>query len=331
MPDDIEIELSGEPTNDFPAVDETTDDAFGLPDHVVKSVLAGLGIGDEGDEELVEPEIEEVTAEVEDEGDDPDAPPTPPGGPLFTDVGDGELTGDDSLLTSPAPTYTADQLQSAIDAAVDRALAQRQSPAPVPTPAPAPAPQAPRYSLPADLDFTDPNVQAMIVIANAQQDRINEMQSAIQQQGQLVAQRQLHEAKEVTETAVTAFQRRYNLPDEIMTDVRQVAGRAFHPFIQYMEGTDPQTGASVKPDQYKAMETTLEMAYWNTPSARTFEIERQSAHRQATATRKAKLGGVGGSSGSASRAPRPMFDESTEDGRYQAAIAAAREMMGEES
>lgn len=361
-------------TNDFPSLD---DGDAGIPEDVIKTVLAGMGydhppesdtpadpsepsgpsrISDpkappapDDDPAITSPEVHEPSLEpgltpepqdqppefpgqVEEEDGDDEVPPTPPGGPLWSE---------EEETPASAPTssdqYTPQQVAqwlAASDPITRAGILQSLGYAPpaLPTPAPAPAPTPaaalpPLPSLPSNLDFEDPSVQAMVAISAAQQRRIEELQSQFSQVEQSVQQRRVADAQEIINAATTSFQRTYNLPDEIMADISQTASRMIEPARQYMGGVDPRTGTRVTPDPYKATEVTFEMAYWNTPSARAFEIERQSTHRQKTSARKAKLGGVGGSSGSASRAPRPLHDETTREGREQAAIEFARQAM----
>lgn len=334
-----------------------------IPDSVVTSVLSQFGYAEASDVEPVEPAPEvaevvetpapeapgDVTPEVEAGVVEPaeDEPlPVPPGGPIF----------DDAASSDPAAPATAEPSPPALGSAVTLPNGQVVSPyelqqwaalnariqtdpslrdglsrllnpqaAPVPTPVAQQSNLPPLPQLTPD-DLEDPAIRGLVMVAGRMQQEIAELRQSHAQTQSQVVQRQYQDAREVTLGAASQFQRTYNLPEEIMTEVRDIASRS-NAMNLYMAGVDPQSGRPVQPDPYKAVESALSMAYWNSPRARVFEIERQSAHRAKTSARKTKLGGIGGSSGSAHRQPQ-LFDTSTEQGRHQAQVAEVAAAMG---
>lgn len=267
--------------------------------------------------------LDEVSSEDEPEGDaeeegevDEVLPPVPPGGPIFRD--------DDPAAP---PTYTQEQLDERVEAELQRRLnayqIQQQIPAPA-VPAASQLPPLPQLSR-EDMEEIEnsPALRALFILANNQQARINEANTLAQQVSQGQQQRQLQEIRGIADTAASEFKSRYNIPDDVMAKVRAQSS-AETPYLM----SRMQAGA----DQFAAFTETYERAYWNTPEARQYEFERQANARVKSATRKAKLGGVGGSSGSAHRQP-VVHDESTSEGRYNAAVdfvRAAREGVNDQ-
>lgn len=340
------------------------DEEMTIDDKIVRDVLnnagwnvpedAGGGETELPDDQKVIPE--EILAPAPDESIEPEpdpAPPTPPGGPVFRegplDIEDesGEV-GDETppaVPSPPAPSFTSlpdgrqvtpAQIQAwaELDARINsdpnlrEGLSSLLNPRPAPPPQQSTLPPLPNIS---EEDLADnPALQAMVIIAARQQQETAALRQQIEAQQAQQQQVQFKEAQETTNAAVTSFQRTYNIPDAVMAEVRNAAGRNMEPMYTYMRGIDPRTGKSVVPDQFKAIEVTLEMAYWNTPSSRQFEIERQAQHRAATTTRKQKLAGIGGSSGSTSRTPKPP-DLTDEDARHRAAVEFAAAAMNGES
>lgn len=272
-------------------------------------------------------------------GEEDPAPPAPPGGPLWADDTGGSPAGEPApAVTLPNGTVLgAEQLAALAD--LDTRLRagqvpwmpQGQPPAPPPTvekpPLPPQLPPPPRLT---EEDLEDPKAvaQAMLWLAQKQQAETAYLKAQLEQTNAQITRQHFDESAQVTSSVTSLYKQRYNLPDEVMEKIVATAAPISAPLFQmYMSGTDPRTGARVAPDAAKAVETVLDMAYWNTPEARRFEIERQNAHQAKVRERKNKLGGVGGSSGSAPRQPKPV-DLSNEAERHQAMIEAVEAAMG---
>jgi hypothetical protein len=116
----------------------------------------------------------------------------------------------------------------------------------------------------------------------------------------------------IIESTVSAFQEKYQLPDDLVSKVRSAAGRT-GAVNSYMSGMDPVTGEQVVPNVHRAVEKALEIGYWMTPETRTFEMRREFQRRTTDAERKQKLAGISGASGSVPRTvpqPQPGTPES---------------------
>ena len=279
-----------------------------------------------------EPAADQPVDEVDDE-----LPPSPPGGPLWEEPSGVKATP--TAVTLPdGRVLDAGQLQALANleqqirsgqvpfppAQVPAAAPPQPSPT-VPAPAARPLPALPQLS---EEDLESPAVQALIILAEQQHRQMEEIRQQQAVMGQSLAERRYQEVAEVTRTATSLYKQRYNLPDEVMDAVVRQAAPSSQALMQlYMSGTDPRTGQPVTPDAARAVEVVLDMAYWNTPEARRFEVERQTAHRQKATARKAKLGGIGGSSGSASRQPKPL-DLSDPNARQRAMEAELAAAMG---
>ncbi len=270
-----------------------------------------------------------------DDGAEDSAPPAPPGGPLWEEPAVPGLPP--AAVTLPnGTTLEPDQLQALAD--LDRAIRAGQlpwqppqPPAPSPTvPAAEPAPVLPPPPRLTEEDMEDPRAvaTAMLWLAQKQQADLVAMRGQLEQTNAHMAQQRHMEAGEVTSSVMSLYKQRYNLPDDVMERIVATAAPISAPLFQmYMTGTDPRTGAKVVPDAAKAVETVLDMAYWNTPEARRFEIERQTAHQAKVRERKNQLGGVGGSSGSAPRQPKPL-DLSNDADRHKAMVDEIAAAMG---
>jgi hypothetical protein len=335
------------PNPAFPDLEVEPSEPSEIPDSVINSVLNQWGYGERIEDEpeadpavpevLETPETEtanvepdlapvEPAAEVDLEPDltEPDDVPVPPGGPVF------DVEGAETTAPAPAPSTSLPpewaQLQARIqtDPQFRQGLADLLNPQPA---APAPAPTSTLPALPrlSEEDLQEPAVQALLILAEHQRQQIEQVKQQVADTQRQTQVRQYQDTSEIANGAASQFKTTYNLPDEIMSEVRDIAGRS-NAMHLYMAGVDPRTGKQVQPDPYKAVESALEMAYWNSPRARVFEIERQTAQRNKTSVRKQKLAGVGGSSGSASRAPVP-FDLKTEKGRHEAMVAEVRASM----
>lgn len=301
-----------------------------LPESVVSSVLDRWGYREEQPPEgeadsrlsvapepepepepTVEPEPE-PTVEPEPEPEvqpEPDlAAVVPPGGPVYADQ-------------QPDTIELPDGRRIPVEVVAGWADDYRRPAPPVwqppPEPQPQPAaqlPQLPQVS-PYDLEEAGPAVQALLMIASAQADQLRQMQDRLGQIDTTTTQARHQENLEVANAAATQFQRQYNLPDDLMGRIRG-----------NVQADDVTRALASDPDPYKAAEYALTRSYWDLPEARVYEFERQTAARAAAVTRKQKLAGISGSSGSGPRnAPPPDLD--TPEGRRAAAIAEVAAVM----
>lgn len=314
-----------------------------IPDEIIRRGLETWGLGDGTDN----PEAETVPAAgdespPEEEGEELEAtpPPSPPGGPLWKEEPDETAPTGTPDVPAP-PTPTADPVETLLArVATDPSLRDRlvsllgqgqAGPAPLaPQPQQSPFANAnlPQFS---EDDLENPALRAMLLIVNEQQKQLQSFQASQTELRQQVEQRQMLEFSQIANSAASNFQSQYNIPEDLMVRVRDVAGSQ-NAIAAYMSGTDPRSGRPLtgQPDPYKAVEAGLEIAYWSLAEARQFEHERQTSAREAARSRKQKLAGVGGSSGSAPRTTPPP-DTSTPQGRIDAAVAeVAAHMLGNE-
>jgi hypothetical protein len=294
-----------------------------LPQSVVSSILdkwgsdpelaaAGLELGlDEPGPNSPAPEPEVETEQpdptpVSEEatGEEEEALPVPPGGPIYDREPDPSVTLPDGRvipasvvagwLDSPPP-------RPPVQPEIIPAHAQAQSP---------PLPPLPQLS---EEDLESPAVRALLLIANHHQQQLKALETNQQETRVQIEARVQRENTELANSAASSFQRGYNLPDDIMNEVRR--NTQANDMQYYLE--------SVQPDPFKAVEFALTRAYWNTPQARTFEFERQSEARTKAQARKQKLAGVSGGSGSGPRAQEPQYED-----WKQAAVAEVAQAMG---
>lgn len=263
-----------------------------------------------------EPQEQPVPAETPPPTDDEEVSEIPaPGGPIWqpTPEAPSGATPDTPLpVATPEPDPVTSRLIAEITALRAEVAATRAQP-PQPSPTFPQQPVLPQFT---EDDLENPAVRALVLIANQQYQQLNGLSQQVAATQQSVTQARHTESAEVANAATTTFARNYNLPEELMSEIRtNVVG---HDVTEYME--------KVAPDPYKAAEFALTRAYWNTPAARTFEFERQAENRAKTQSRKQKLAGVGGSSGSAPRTPQAP-DTSTAEGRKAAAVAEVTAAM----
>lgn len=175
--------------------------------------------------------------------------------------------------------------------------------------APAPAP-----ALDPSLFEGDP---AMAALAAQQQAMLQQMQVAANEQRQMLDQdRQRREQALFDQThqehvriinaTASQFKDRYKLSDAQLQSVRE-AGARTGVLDAYMRGQDPITGAAVtNPDIHTATWKALTVGYNLVPETQQLERDRIIARARSEQARRTKLGGVGGSGGSAPRSvPAP--------------------------
>jgi hypothetical protein len=300
------------PTDPTPGTEGVTD--F-LPDDVVQSVLRQSGFGSD---EVADPsslgqeEQEGATSESQDT-----PPPEAPGGSseeveADEDPADSVRLPDGRLLPLALVTEWADQQSRP-------SLPPAPPPAELPlTGGPGPV-QGPAFQLPPitaeDLEMAGPVARALLMVANAQAQQQKELREQYSSLASQVSARQQRENAELANSAATSFQRTYNLPDDLMTEVKNG-----------VERSDIEAYLSRKPDAYEAVEYALKRSYNDNPKARQYEFERMSEARQTATTRKRKLAGISGSGGSGPRGA-PAIDPSNPDALKQAAIEEVRAAM----
>jgi len=280
-----------------------------IPDEIVKSVLGQAGFDDTA-AEITTPEPEEVHQETEEEP--PHTPPSAPGGPLFHDEDEGEEQEEEGIITfSDGSKYPL--------AMVEEWKNRANTPIPEPITSAPPQQQQPYFQLPAvtpeDLEMAGPAVQALLYIANAQQQQLKQLRDDITSAKTIQEQNAETESAKVLNAARSNFQAKYNLPDDLMAKIEAKA-----------ESDDVTRHLRQSKDPYAAVDYALERSYWNLPEARQYEFARQHDNRVATQARKQKLAGVSGGAGPSSRGV-PPHDETTQEGRHAAAVDFVRQAM----
>lgn len=326
-------------------VDDNSLSFDSLPEEIAENAIAQLGTwgfdhtpaeedptppADEGMEEAAPPAP--PAAEEEDED---DAPPTPPGGPLWRDdetepgaVPDVPDTPGPAAQTAPQtdPIAAAVAARAASDPAFAAQLTQLLYPAARPAPDPTPEPQGTALQLPqfSEEDLENPALRALLMISARQQAALQDLRKEFTTTQSQLESEQKRQSGIAADSAVSSFQSEYNLPADLTTRLRTKAANYVHAALAEV-GNDPLTG---QPNQYSVFREALKMAYWNDDEARRFEWHRQTAARETAHTRKQKLAGIGGNSGSSpTRTPAPI-DDSTEDGKHRAMVRMAAEAMG---
>jgi len=320
-----------------PAVDETTYDA--LPESVVSSVLDRWGYQQQTTEEPAaseQSESEPAATEPVEAGEEDT--PAPPGGPIFDEpaadeeADDADQTAPDTSTSPTSPDTPPPTPTDPLTALLTERLADEQfrnsllqlllGPAPSqapgvgaapPTPPLAPTPDFPTIT---EDDLENPAVRASLLILNQQREQISNLEKQFADTQRQATERNAADLARVAESAVHAFQTAHNLPDDLTQKIRAAAGPMTFAASQATNSQDPFT----------VMDKALELAYWTVPEARKFEFERQSDARTRAMSRRQKLGGVGGNSGSASRTPPPP-DLDTSEGRFDAAVAEVTAAM----
>jgi hypothetical protein len=280
-------------------------DAFdfgGIPEDVVSDVLGRWG--------YTEPEGTEAAPEQE----PPEAPATtdPPAAPAEDDAP--PPSPGDTPPAEPAPdVFTLPDGRQVPAAMVAQWLDQQSAPPP-----PAPAVDQRGLMLPPvteeDLEMAGPAVQALLMIVNQQAQEQARIQAQLAAYGQAQQQTVQVESAQIANAAASQFAQQYNLPDHLMTTIRA-----------NVVAEDVARELAATHDPYQAVNKALERAYWSTPEARQFDFDRRAQALADADVRKRKLAGVSGPGGAA---PQPSFDESTNEGRKAAAVAAVAQAMG---
>lgn len=175
---------------------------------------------------------------------------------------------------------------------------------PVAPPAP---PTPPPPTLP-NLDDLDPSyaepIQNLYRAYQDQQAVLDRVSRQAAQAETLASQHMQRTYTDIAQGAISEFQKSRNLDDPTMQAVARAA-RTSGFAEKYMQGTDPLTGLPVQPDPYHAVMSALEAGYLMAPETREIVVQRTIADRAARHatdnTRKQKLAGVSGASGSVPR------------------------------
>ena len=284
----------------------------GLPEEVVKSVLNQAGFSDTAD--TISPPSSAPVPEEEAATPEPETPPQAPGGPLFRDT---EETPDVVTLPDGRQYPIALVEEWANSSTRPPSAPPPVSPPPFPHPEPLIPPAALQLPTITEEDLIDagPAVRALLLIANAQAQQMQDIRTQMSSTRDAIDNRTLRDNAEIANSAASNFQTQYNLPEDLMSRIKDTVQTA-----------DIESYLSRDYDTYRAVEYALTRSYWNLPEARQFEFERQTANRNAALARKQKLTGVSGSSGSGPRnTPPPDLD--TPEGRHNAAVEMARQAM----
>jgi hypothetical protein len=187
-----------------------------------------------------------------------------------------------------------------------------------PTPQYAP----PQYAPPQD-DFADPQLRSLYEQNAALSARIDQLASTQQFNQEQQTRQQMAHYEQVVEGVVSKFASDFQLPPQVVQEVRQTAAR-LGAANSYMNGVHPVTGLPVRPDPAEAVKVALSVAYYATPAAQQIEQQRVIQRAQHDAQRKQRLAGVGGSSASVPRNPPQPTDAV---GRREAMNREVGEMM----
>lgn len=246
---------------------------------------------------------EEALGEVE--------PPPPP--PPISDTDYYEIAGRRYDRRQAEAWAEFDNLVSTdpnLRAVIQQYLAQRNATALPPQPPPQPegpfvpaSEASPLPPLPEEYEG-DETIAALYKTVRAQQQNIDRVSRQAYQAEQLAAANAQRTYTDIAKGAMSEFQRQHSLDDSTMQAVsRAAAATGFAE--KYMAGLDPLTGTPVAPDPYKAVMSALSAGYMMAPETRDIEIARlaslRTERRQADDTRKQKLAGVSGASGSVPR------------------------------
>lgn len=192
------------------------------------------------------------------------------------------------------------------------------------------APPAVLPQLPPLDEYADPTLRALAqqnqLLVSAVQSLAQGQQDIRDSQQQAQAadfERQTREMSTVVESVASNFASTYQLPPNVMQEIRSIAGR-MGAAVTYMNGTHPVTGIPVRPDYAEAAKTAFEIAYHASPLAQQIEQQRVIQRAVVDNDRKRRLGGIGGSSASVSRTPPAPTDAA---GRREAMNREVEQMM----
>jgi hypothetical protein len=189
-------------------------------------------------------------------------------------------------------------------AVIENYLKARGQPQPPQTPQTPQPPELPTLSqLPPEYQ-NDETITSLYNTVRAQQDAIDRISRQAAQAEQYASHNIQRTYADIAQGAITEFQKSRQLDDPTMTAVSRAA-RASGFAEKYMSGVDPLTGTTVAPDPFKAVMSALEAGYLMAPETRDLEVQRQIDARvrraQDEVSRKEKLAGVSGASGSVPR------------------------------
>lgn len=150
----------------------------------------------------------------------------------------------------------------------------------------------------------DESIQALHKAVKDQRDALDRIAAQSAQAERIATTHAQRTYTDIAKGAMSEFQRQHSLDDPSMQAVsRAAASTGFAE--KYMQGVDPLTGTPVAPDPYKAVWSALSAGYMMAPETREIEIARlatsRAERRDAEDTRKQKLAGVSGASGSVPR------------------------------
>lgn len=182
----------------------------------------------------------------------------------------------------------------------------------VPTPT---LPPTPATSNTDDLDLDDPvqrrlwtELQSTREQVNAASEVITRHEAQINQQGQ-----------STTRALVERVSNEYATQHKLTTDELQSLRRqAAYLIPQFSAPTDIATGLPRVVDPVRAIEQSLDAAYWSIPEFRSRALDEMTSTKLDDLRKKAKLNSLGGSSGSV---PRRASQPSTDQERRDAMIA----------
>lgn len=253
------------------------------------------------------------------------------------------------LTLAPAPDPELAQLRDlqtrlssdpGLRDAISRYMSGEQTPT-APTLPSTPATQNPALSnfpnLPQlsqdDLDMADPVSRYALLQMEQMREELAETRRQAQFAATQVSQARQHEAYAAANSAKSAFMAQTGYPADYLPAIEQAAVNSGAMITYMRNGIDPLTGLPVTPDAYQATLSALTIGSRMVPEVIEYEktraIAEHEARRSADLTRKAKLGGVSGSTG----APRsiPSAPPSTPYERKQAAVREIAAAMSGES
>jgi hypothetical protein len=173
----------------------------------------------------------------------------------------------------------------------------------------APASTTPSEPEAPPLDLDDPNIKYLYEQNQALLSRLEQIATTSQTTQEAIFAQQREATANIVERAVGSFQKEHGLSDNEILKVRQIAGNNQWVPI-YQSGTDPVTGLPTDKNPYNAVERSLELAMAFVPELQNKKVEAKVEEARGNTTRKKKLAGIGGNSGSVPRAvPKPQTRE----------------------